>query len=118
MSKDSGITVSNCLTLILLSILNTAVKIYLIKGLSTPFSIKNILYHPQLSYKHMRADIIKYINEDMKVFDWKVDQREKNSVTVWYDESPFGENESSESAKKGSLFKVVVRRGLFGPIQE
>lgn len=32
----------------------------------------------------MRVDIIKYINEDMKVFDWKVDQREKrkNSVTV------------------------------------
>lgn len=68
----------------------------------------------------MRVDIIKYINEDMKVFDWKVDQREKrkNSVTVWYDESPFRENEPSESAKKGSLFKAVVKRGLFGPIQE
>lgn len=51
----------------------------------------------------------------MKVFDWKVDQREKrkNSVTIWYDESPFRENEPSESAKKG---KETYLRRLWGVV--
>lgn len=58
LSKISGIIASNCLTLIILSILNTAVKIFLIKGLLTPFSIKIFYIFP-----NFLVDIIKYIND-------------------------------------------------------